>query len=84
MLLAEARSNHPMACFLPTRELPPRELADTGYPVAKFSARRYPREPVAQRGPVAFFGLTTASYASNQTTIATFLPEVVRGGVIAL
>ena len=69
---------------LPTREPPPRELAETGYPVEKFSIRRYPREPIAQRGPVAFLGLTTASYTSNQTTIATFLPEVVSGGVIAV
>jgi O-methyltransferase len=69
---------------LPTREPPPRELAVIGYPVEKFSIRRYPREPIAQTDPVAFLGLTTACYQSNQATIATFLPRVITGGVIAV
>jgi hypothetical protein len=69
---------------LPTREPPPRELGDTGYPVEKFSIRRYPREPIAQTEPVAFLGLTSASYPSNRTTIAAFLPRVISGGVIAV
>ena len=59
----------------PTREPPPRELATTGYPVEKFSISRYPREPIAQTGPVVFLGLTTASYPSNQATIATSSPS---------
>jgi O-methyltransferase len=65
-------------------ELPPKELAATGYPVDKFSIRRYPREPITQTEPVAFLGLTSASYPSNRTTIATFLPRVISGGVIAV
>jgi O-methyltransferase len=65
-------------------EPPPKELAATGYPVDKFFIRRYPREPIAQTEPVAFLGLTSASYPSNRTTIATFLPRVTRGGVIAV
>jgi hypothetical protein len=65
-------------------EPPPKELAATGYPVNKFSIRRYPREPITQTEPVAFLGLTSASYPSNRTTIATFLPRVISGGVIAV
>jgi hypothetical protein len=61
----------------------PKELA-TGYPVDKFAIRRYPREPIIQTEQIAFLGLTSASYPSNRTTIATFLPRVTSGGVIAV
>jgi hypothetical protein len=65
-------------------EPPPRELAATGYPVESFSISRYPREPIMQSEPVAFLGLTSASYPSNRIAIATFLPRVTSGGVIAV
>ena len=60
------------------------ELVATGYPVEKFSIRRYPREPITQLEPVAFLGLTSASYQSNRTAIATFFPHVVSRGVVAV
>jgi len=65
-------------------EAAPPELVATGYPVEKFSIRRYPREPITQLEPVAFLGLTSASYQSNRMAIATFLPQVVSRGVIAI
>jgi len=65
-------------------ETAPPELVATGYPVEKFSIRRYPREPIAQLEPVAFLGLTSASYQSNRTAIATFFPHVVSRGVVAV
>ena len=60
------------------------ELIGTGYPVEKFFIRRYPREPITQLEPVAFLGLTSASYQSNRTAIATFFPHVVSRGVVAV
>jgi len=65
-------------------EAAPLELIGTGYPVEKFSIRRYPREPITQLEPVAFLGLTSASYQSNRTAIATFFPHVVSRGVVAV
>jgi O-methyltransferase len=65
-------------------ETAPPELVATGYPVEKFSVRRYPREPITQLEPVAFLGLTSASYQSNRTAIATFFPQVVSRGVVAV
>jgi hypothetical protein len=65
-------------------ETAPPELVATGYPVEKFSIRRYPREPITQLEPVAFLGLTSASYQSNRTAIATFFPQVVSRGVVAV
>jgi hypothetical protein len=65
-------------------ESAPPELMATGYPEEKFSIRRYPREPITQSEAVAFLGLTSASYQSNRTAIATFLPQVVSRGVIAV
>jgi hypothetical protein len=65
-------------------ETAPPELVATDYPVEKFSIRRYPREPIMQLEPVAFLGLTSASYQSNRTAIATFFPHVASRGVIAV
>jgi hypothetical protein len=65
-------------------ETPPPELLATGYPVEEFFIRRYPRESITQSEPIAFLGLTSASYQSNQTAIATFLPQVVSRGVVAV
>jgi hypothetical protein len=65
-------------------ESAPPELMATGYPEERFSIRRYPREPIAQSEAVAFLGLTSASYQSNRTAIATFLPQVASRGVIAV
>jgi hypothetical protein len=65
-------------------ETAPPELMATGYPVAKFSIKRYPREPITQLEPVAFLGLTSASYPSNRAAIATFFPQVVSRGVVAI
>jgi hypothetical protein len=65
-------------------EAAPPELVATGYPVEKFSIRRYPREPITQLEPVAFLGLTSASYQSNRMAIATFFPHVVSRGVLAV
>jgi hypothetical protein len=65
-------------------ETAPAELIGTGYPVENFSIRRYPREPITQLEPVAFLGLTSASYQSNRTAIATFFPQVVSRGVVAV
>lgn len=65
-------------------EPPSAELAATGYPVEKIAVRRYPREPIAQTEPVAFLGLTAESYPANRKAIATFLPKVSHGGVIAV
>jgi hypothetical protein len=65
-------------------ETAPPELIGTGYPVEKLSIRRYPREPITQLEPVAFLGLTSASYQSNRTAIATFFPQVVSRGVVAV
>jgi hypothetical protein len=68
----------------PKIETAPPELMATGYPVEKFSIRRYPREPITQLEPVAFLGLTAASYQSNRTAIATFFPQVVSRGVVTV
>jgi hypothetical protein len=65
-------------------ETAPPELVATGYPVEKFSIRRYPREPITQLEPVALLGLTSASYQANRTAIATFFPQVVSRGVVAV
>src|SRR5262245_59634947 len=65
-------------------ETAPPELIGTGYPLEKLSIRRYPREPITQLEPVAFLGLTSASYQSNRTAIATFFPHVVSRGVVAV
>jgi hypothetical protein len=65
-------------------ETAPPELMATGYPVEKFSIKRYPREPITQLEPVAFLGLTSASYQSNRAAIATFFPQVVSRGVVAV
>jgi hypothetical protein len=65
-------------------ETAPPELIGTGYPVEKLSIRRYPREPITQLEPVAFLGLTSASYQSNRTAIATFFRQVVSRGVVAV
>jgi hypothetical protein len=65
-------------------EAAPPELVATGYPVEKFSIRRYPREPITQLEPVAFLGLTSASYQSNRMAIAKFFPHVVSRGVLAV
>jgi O-methyltransferase len=65
-------------------ETAPPELMATGYPIEKFSIRRYPREPIAQLEPVAFLGLTSASYPSNRTAITTFFPRVASRGVVAV
>jgi hypothetical protein len=73
---ARPRTNRP--------EPPPAELAATGYPVENIAVRRYPREPIAQTEPVAFLGLTAESYPANREAIATFLPKVSQGGVIAV
>jgi hypothetical protein len=62
----------------------PSELMGTGYPIEKLSIRRYPREPIAQPEPVAFLGLTSASYESNRTAIATFFSQGVSGGVVTV
>src|SRR5215472_7387589 len=62
----------------------PSKLIATGYPVEKFSIRRYPREPITQSEPIAFLGLTSASYPSNRTAIATFFRRVTAGGVVAI
>jgi hypothetical protein len=62
----------------------PPKLIATGYPVEKISIRRYPREPITQSEPVAFLGLTSASYPSNRTAIATFFYRVTSGGVVAI
>jgi O-methyltransferase len=62
----------------------PPELLDTGYPAEKFSIRRYPREPITQIEPVAFLGLTSASYESNRTAIAVFFSQVASRGVVAV
>jgi len=62
----------------------PAKLMATGYPVEKFSIRRYPREPITQSEPIAFLGLTSASYPSNRTAIATFFCRVTSGGVVAI
>jgi hypothetical protein len=67
-----------------TGEPAPTELAATGYPIENIEIRRYPREPIAQSEPVAFLGLTAESYEANQEAIATFVPRVSRGGVIAV
>jgi O-methyltransferase len=65
-------------------ETAPPELMGTGYPIEKVSIRRYPREPIAQSEPVAFLGLTSGSYKSNRTAIATFFSQVVSGGVVTI
>src|SRR5262249_2763527 len=62
----------------------PPKLIATGYPAEKFSIRRYPREPITQSEPIAFLGLTSASYPSNRTAIATFFCCVTSGGVVAI
>jgi O-methyltransferase len=79
-LLSTTRSWHKSQKVEPA----PQELIGTGYPVEKFSIRRYPREPITQIEPVAFLGLTSASYQSNRTAIATFFPQVVSRGVVAV
>jgi hypothetical protein len=66
------------------RESAPPRLTATGYPAEKFSIRRYPRESIAQSEPIAFLGLTSASYPSNRTAIATFFCRVTSGGVVAI
>jgi hypothetical protein len=66
------------------REPAPPRLIATGYPVEKFSIRRYPREPITQSEPIAFLGLTSASYPSNRIAIATFFCRVTSGGVVAI
>jgi len=65
-------------------EPPPAELTATGYPPDRIVVRRYPREPITQSEPVAFLGLTSEAYPANQWAIATFLPKVSPGGVIAV
>jgi len=65
-------------------ETAPPELMATDYPTEKFSIRRYPRESITQLEPVAFLGLTSASYESNRTAIATFFPQIVSRGVVAV
>jgi hypothetical protein len=65
-------------------ETAPMELIATGYPIEKLSIRRYPREPIAQSEPVAFLGLTSGSYESNRTAIATFFSQVGRGGIVTV
>jgi hypothetical protein len=65
-------------------EAPPPEFIATGYPVGNIAIRRYPREPIACAGPVAFLGLTAESYEANRACIAAFVPLVTPGGVIAI
>ena len=62
----------------------PAELRSTGYPTEKMSINRYPREPIAAFGKLAFLGLTAQTFPSNRDAIATFLPQLSRGGVIAV
>ena len=68
----------------PKVEPAPPEIVATGYPTENVSIQRYPREPIAPSGPIAFLGLTSDAYKSNRTAIAAFLPWVVRGGVITV
>src|SRR5262249_6371317 len=72
----------------PTRsrmlEPTPPEIAATGYPGDKISVRRYPREDIAQSDPVAFLTITSHTYESHRTAIATFIPRLARGGIIAV
>jgi hypothetical protein len=65
-------------------EPPPADIEVTGYPRDNIDIMRYPREPIACSRPIAFLGLTTASYDANRTAIATFLPHLARGGVVGV
>src|SRR5262249_17522914 len=62
----------------------PSEIAASGYPEESISIRRYPREEIAQYDPVAFLTITSHTYESHRTAIATFIPRVVRSGIIAV
>jgi len=67
-----------------TSEPPPVELTSTGYPIEKMSIRRYPREPIAAFGKLAFLGLTAQTFPANRDAIETFLPQLSGGGIIAV
>ena len=71
----------------PRRQKPepaPPAITATGYPSENVSVSRYPREPIAPSGPVAFLGLTSETYESNRAAIASFFPLLCRGGVVAV
>ena len=68
----------------PALQPPPPEITATGYPPDRIDIRRYPREPIAQTEPIAFLNLTADTYPANCKAIATFLPRISPGGVIAV
>ncbi len=68
----------------PVEQHLPLDLAQTGYPPERIRLLRYPRDPVHVSQPVAFLGVTNETYDANRAVLATLIPRLSSGGLVAV